>query len=104
MSRPEPQLLAQVIAAFAANVHVIGDGNENPILFPCLTMQGTYPTFYKITITRLLKNAVSRGGRPRAITWVERFNPILVEGGQEMTDLDNRREVVRCLSAFIHLL
>ncbi|KAH8992726.1 hypothetical protein EDB92DRAFT_1945134 [Lactarius akahatsu] len=58
MEDPEPQIIAEAIAAFALNNRKRErDPNLplcNSIMFPCITMAGTMPVFYKITITAAL--------------------------------------------------
>ncbi|KAH9047482.1 hypothetical protein EDB83DRAFT_2523137 [Lactarius deliciosus] len=60
--KDEPQATAGAIAAFALNNRKRErDPNLPPcnsIMFPCITMAGTMPVFYKITITAALSKAV----------------------------------------------
>jgi len=90
----EPQLMAAAVAAFAVN----NNDSNLELDFPCLIMCGTYPTFYRITVSRALKNAVATGEEPAQPTVVRRFNPIPLDD-RMMIHLPYRREVVRCLSA-----
>ncbi len=97
---PEPQLMANAVAAFAINERHSNDPDPNLKLdFPCLTMRGSYPTFYRITVSRALKNAFAAGEKPAQPTVVRRFNPIPPDD-RMMNHLPYRREVVRCLSEF----
>ncbi|KAH8992722.1 hypothetical protein EDB92DRAFT_1815857 [Lactarius akahatsu] len=68
MKDPEPQVIAEAIAAFALNNRKRErDPNLPPcnsIMFPCITMAGTTPVFYKITITAALSKAEQRGNAP----------------------------------------
>ncbi|KAN0107284.1 hypothetical protein V8E52_010336 [Russula decolorans] len=104
MKDPEPQVVAGAIAAFALNnrkrereIHL---PLCNSIMFPCLTMVGTSPIFYKITVTALSK-AVQTGSFPEIETRVLRYIPVLSRrnsGG--MRPLPNRLEILRCLEVF----
>ena len=65
---PEPQLIAEAIAAYAVNNKVRQDSLSLPLLpsipFPAITMIGTSPNFYKITVTAELSAAVQQGTYP----------------------------------------
>jgi len=65
---PEPQVIAEAIAAFALNNKVRQDSLGLPplssITFPTITMVGTNPNFYKITVTAELSAAVQQGAYP----------------------------------------
>jgi len=72
-SNPEPQVIAEAIASYQYN----NDKRERrgmPILdkmiFPCITMVGTRPTFYLVPVTRELSDAVTTGQYPTAPTEV----------------------------------
>ena len=62
---PEPQVIAEAIAAYAVNNKVrIAFLNLAPLTTvtpPAITMIGTNPIFYKITITAELSTAVQPG-------------------------------------------
>ncbi|KAF9517288.1 hypothetical protein BS47DRAFT_1375764 [Hydnum rufescens UP504] len=70
---PEPQLIAEAIAAFQANnlartkAHL---SELDRMTIPCLTMVGTRPTFYKIPITKALSDAVTDDTSPQKTTRV----------------------------------
>lgn len=105
MKDPEPQVIAEAIAAFALNNRKRErDLNLplcNSIMFPCLTMVGTTPVFYKITITAALSRAVQTGSYPETETRVLRYIPSLPRRNSEgMRPLPNRLEILRCLEAF----
>jgi len=69
--------------------------------FPALTMVGTTPTFYKITVTAALSKAVQTGTYPEIETRVFRYIPVLPRRNSEgMRPLSNRLEILRCLEAF----
>ena len=109
MKDPEPQIIAEAIATFALNnrkrernLHL---PLRNSIMFPCLTMVGTSPTFYKITVTAALSRAVQTGSFPRSETRVHRYIPTLPHRNSEgMRSLPNRLEILRCLEAFKRFL
>ena len=105
MKDPEPQLIAEAIAAFALNNRKrerdLNLPPCNSIMFPCLTMVGTAPIFYKITVTTALSRAVQTGAFPEIETRVLRFVPALPRRHSEgMRPLSNRLEILRCLEAF----
>ncbi|KAJ2681997.1 hypothetical protein IWW39_006168, partial [Coemansia spiralis] len=86
---PEPQLIAEAIAAFQHNNTVrVRTLNLEPLdscVFPCVSMLGTYPTFYKIAVTAELDQAVQLGEYPENnTTVVHRFNPLL--GGRRYNE------------------
>ncbi|KAM6494302.1 hypothetical protein JOM56_010663 [Amanita muscaria] len=105
----EPQVIAEAIAAFTLNNRKRErDLNLPPcdsIMFPCLTMIGTTPVFYKITITAALSKAVQTGTYPETETRVLRYIPALPHRNSEgMRPLPNRLEILRCLGAFKNFL
>ena len=62
MKDPEPQVISEAIAAFATN-NTTRKRRRNlqprdSIMFPALTMVGTTPAFYKVTVTPALSKAV----------------------------------------------
>jgi hypothetical protein len=104
-SDPEPQLIAEAIAAFQHNnerIKYLGLEEIREHTFPCITMVGTYPTFYKIKITRELDKAVRSGKFPVSKTLVERFNPIDDESGYSrgMRLLGDRKRILQSFIAF----
>ncbi|KAH8995326.1 hypothetical protein EDB92DRAFT_1970486 [Lactarius akahatsu] len=71
----------------------------------CLTMVGTTPIFYKITVTASLSKAVQTGTYPETETHVLRYVPALPRRNSEgMRPLPNRLEILRCLEAFKRFL
>ena len=77
MKDPEPHVIADAVSAFAPNnlkrerdLHL---PLRNSIMFPCLTMVGTSPIFYKITVTATLSKAVQTGSFPEIETRVIRY-------------------------------
>jgi hypothetical protein len=104
---PEPQLVAEAIAAFAEN-NRIRKRLDRPRLYskviPGITMTGTAPTFYKIEVTVALEDCVVSGIYPPARTTVyvhypkvPRREKFTAEG---MKPLDNRRIILSCYEAF----
>ncbi|KAH9047116.1 hypothetical protein EDB84DRAFT_1462794 [Lactarius hengduanensis] len=105
MKDPEPQVIAEAIAAFALNNRKrerdLNLPPCNTIMFPCITMAGTTPVFYKTTITAALSKAVQTGTYPETETRVLRYIPALPHRNSEgMRPLPNRLEILRCLEAF----
>lgn len=105
MENPEPQVIAEALAAFALNNRKrerdLNLPPCNSIIFPCLTMIGTTLTFYKITVTAALSKAVQTGTYPEAETCVLRYIPALpCRNSDGMRPLLNRLEILRCLEAF----
>ncbi|KAH9047120.1 hypothetical protein EDB84DRAFT_1673734 [Lactarius hengduanensis] len=105
MKDPEPQVIAEAIAAFALNNRKrerdlnLPPCNSN--MFPCITMAGTTPVFYKITVTAALSKAVQTGTYPETETRVLRYIPALPHKNSDgMRPLPNRLEILRCLEAF----
>jgi hypothetical protein len=101
MEDPEPQLIAEAIAAFALNNRKrerdLNLPPCNSTMFPCLTMVGTGPIFYKITVTTTLSKAVQAGAFPEIETRVLRYVPTLPRRNSEgMRHLPNRLEILRC--------
>ncbi|KAF8147671.1 hypothetical protein B0H34DRAFT_738734 [Crassisporium funariophilum] len=109
MKDPEPQVIAGAIAAFAKN-NMTRERHLNlqprdAITFPALTMIGTTPAFYKITVTSALSKAVQTGTYPELETRVHRYIPALPRKNSEgMRPLPDRLEILRCLQAFKRFL
>ncbi|KAI6015370.1 hypothetical protein F5J12DRAFT_817791 [Pisolithus orientalis] len=72
-THPEPQVIAKAIAAYQYN-NEQRQTRELPLLdamtIPCITMDGTRPTFYLVPVTEALSNAVVTGQYPKAPTEV----------------------------------
>ncbi|KAJ7668033.1 hypothetical protein B0H17DRAFT_226209, partial [Mycena rosella] len=102
---PEPQVIAEAIAAFQRNNFIRERELHLPVLdqmvIPAMTMHGTLPTFYKITVTAALDAAVKTGVFPAAATTVYRHIPWLPRRNSEgMKNLANRSILLRYLEAF----
>jgi hypothetical protein len=102
---PEPQVIAEAIAAFQRNNFTRERELHLPILdqmvIPAITMYGTFPTFYKISVSAALNNAVKTGVFPVAATIVYRHIPRLPRRNSDgMKNLANRSVLLRYLEAF----
>ncbi|KAI9439134.1 hypothetical protein H4582DRAFT_1947116 [Lactarius indigo] len=104
---PEPQLIAQAIAAFQYNNGLLRRIGKQPIkkkTIPGITMTGTMPMFYKITVTQDLVDAVETAQYPQNPTTVHRLEPPVVGldglGRDGMKTLNNRAVILRCFEAF----
>ena len=66
-TNPEAQVIAEAIAAFQEN-NKINARFDEPLsdgqLITCITMQGTYPTFYLFNVTKELADAIKNGEEP----------------------------------------
>ena len=107
-SDPEPQLIAEAIAAFAANNQIRQSTLAHPPLpskvMAGITMKGTAPTFYKIHVTTNLVTSVGGGVYPDAPTVVYAHIPSVPRPNRRwsegMKPLDNRRIILSCYEAF----
>jgi hypothetical protein len=102
---PEPQLVAEAIAAFQANNEKrVNDLFLDPLrdkVFPGITMTGTFPRFYKIRVTNDLDHCVRHGLYPATKTTVHRHTPRVPRRRSDgMRPLDNRELILRCYEAF----
>jgi len=91
-SDPEPQMIAQAIAAFRYN----NLRREEPLPHETIlgiTMVGTTPTFYQIRVTTELLDAVSYGQFPDEETRVRVYTPA-VGLAHGMLLLDNRSSIL----------
>ncbi|TFK38810.1 hypothetical protein BDQ12DRAFT_712739 [Crucibulum laeve] len=108
---PEPQVIAEAIAAFHQNNRTRDSINLPPLeshIFPAITLVGTAATFYKITITRDLLFAVEGGAYPLNATIVHKFVPSVPDlvnyAAVGMIPLENRRILLQCFEAFKQFL
>ncbi len=70
---PEPQVVAEAIAAFQQNNRKrtsVGLVELDTMVIPCITMIGTRPIFYKVPVTKALSDAVVTGRYPQQRTIV----------------------------------
>lgn len=72
---PEPQLVAEAIAAFGENnkrLRELGLPEKDTMPFTGITMKGIAPTFYNITVTKALYDAVKEGKCPKDKTVIQK--------------------------------
>ncbi|KAI9567120.1 hypothetical protein HD554DRAFT_1026621 [Boletus coccyginus] len=104
VKNPQPQVIAEAIAAFGENAWMRQIHHLPPTkstIFPAITMTGSTLTFYKIPVTDELSSAVRDGVYPATQTRVLQFAPVLPRQDiAGMIHLDNRREILACLAAF----
>jgi hypothetical protein len=107
----EPQLIAAAIAAFQSNNSHLKRLERQPLAqktIPGITMVGSTPTFYKITVTQDLIDAIQVGEYPGTPTTVHKLLlPVaditeLTQFG--MRTLDNRAVILSCFEAFKQFL
>lgn len=108
---PEPQLIAEAIAAFQYNNSALKKRGLQPLAqrtIPGITMIGSTPTFYKITVTQDLIAAIQVGQYPETPTIVHRLllpvANIVTLPNYGMRPLKNRAVILRCFEAFIQFL
>lgn len=108
---PEPQLMAEALAAFRENNQARARDGQPPIVahtFPAIIMIGTAAVFYKIPITQELAQAVGAGTYPEHATIVQKFQPPVDDVDEYLTvgmaNLGNRRSVFECYEALKHLV
>ncbi|KAJ7474856.1 hypothetical protein FB451DRAFT_1246845 [Mycena latifolia] len=102
---PEPQVIAGAIAAFQRNNFTrereLHRNALETMVIPAIAMYGTFPTFYKITVTASLNDAVKTGSFPAVATTVYRHVPRLPRRNSDgMKHLANRPILLQYLEAF----
>jgi hypothetical protein len=104
---PEPQLIAEAIAAFQYNntlLRRIGAQLIQAKTIPGITMIGSTPTFYKINVTQDLLYAVETGQYPANPTTVYKLVPPVDDLSRlrqnGMKPLNNRAVILGCFEAF----
>jgi hypothetical protein len=105
---PEPQLIAEAIAAFATNnqarEQTLGRAPLPSKVMAGITMVGTSPTFYKIKVTQELVTAIGQGAYPQMVTIVYAHVPAIPRPNRRwnegMKPLDNRQIILSCYEAF----
>lgn len=100
-----PQIIAEAVAAYQRNNficdRVLRIPMRNEITFPCITLTGTSPTFYKIKITKEFDYAVMGGLCPADPVIVYRHIPRLPRRESEgMRPLENRSVILQYYQAF----
>ncbi|KZT66101.1 hypothetical protein DAEQUDRAFT_696054, partial [Daedalea quercina L-15889] len=111
-SDPEPQLIAEAIAAFYNNnemrVRELGLPALQSKVLPGITMKGTMPIFYKILVTTELVRAVQLGEYPAEEIVVYAYLPPVPRPARRynegMKPLDNRHIILSCYEAFRQFL
>lgn len=108
---PEPQLIAEAIAAFSENNEALVRSGANPLPFcdiPGITVVGTAPTFYLIRVTTNLIKALERARLPAQATIVKKYTPPVPNPQAYLTDgmrpLANRYLIFQCLEALRALI
>lgn len=108
---PEPQLIAEAIAAFYENNRArkaAGLPKLPSRTFAGITMIGTAPTFYKIPVTDEILISLATSQYPTGVTTVTKLVPPvpfperLANDG--MKPLVNRRIILQCFEAFRQFL
>lgn len=105
---PEPQLIAEAIAAVQSNNRMryllLGLDPLDVEVMAGITMTGTYPTFFKIPVTLELIEAIRRGDYPDTPTVVDIHSPEVPRPDHRLSEgmrpLDNRRSILACFEAF----
>lgn len=105
---PEPQLIAEAIAAFQANnnrrTRVLGQDPIKAKVVPGIILVGSSPTFFKVPVTSELAEAVALGEYPATPTVVRAHLPVLPRPARRLSEgmkpLDNRRRILACYEAF----
>jgi hypothetical protein len=108
---PEPQLIAEAIAAFQYNNARLQSIQEHPfqeMTIPGIIMIGSTPTFYKIKITQDLVDAIETSQYPTDLTTVFKLVPPVDDPDQlsenGMRPLDNIAVILGCFEAFKQFL
>jgi len=104
---PEPQLIAEAIAAFYQNNlrrKLAGLPMVTSQTFPGITMVGVVPVFYRIPITAELVQCVQAGRNSPEPTIVQRCVPPVPDRTaypeEGLVPLANRRIVMQCFEEF----
>jgi len=104
---PEPQLIAEAIAAFYQNNlrrRLAGHPPMNSQTIPGITMVGVVPVFYRIPITVELVQCVQAGSFPTQPTIVQRCIPPVPNPDaypdEGLVPVTNRVVVMQCFEAF----
>ncbi|KAF8808453.1 hypothetical protein BYT27DRAFT_7137408 [Phlegmacium glaucopus] len=104
---PEPQVIAEAIAAFYQNNLQRKQTGLQPLqskYIPAITMIGTAPIFYRIPVTTALLQALATASYPQEETTVLKFIPPVPNQHRYRIDgmrpLDNRHIILQCFEAF----
>jgi hypothetical protein len=112
LSDPEPQLIAKAITAFDNNKNIpwqelqilpLPRSSESKLMTG-ITFTGTFPTFYKIPVSKDLFSVTNRGQPPGQETVVHAHIPVVprhdLRWSEGMMALDNRKIIFSCFEAF----
>jgi hypothetical protein len=100
------QVIAVAIAAFQFNNKMRMDHGLDPLgamTPPCITMNGTLPTFYLVTVTTELSNAVITGQYPATQTRVLTCATVpthILRAGTGMEDMEYRKLALKRFLGF----
>ncbi|CAG8606836.1 12005_t:CDS:1, partial [Diversispora eburnea] len=99
----EFQVIAEAIVSFQENSKI--KKFKPPLesqLIPCITLLGTYPTFYLFEVTRKLSECVKMGNRPEEKTIVKKYDfPVLPYLFKDvMLVQEHRKHIFQCYEAF----
>ena len=102
---PEPQVIAEAIAAFQWNNRSqaqLGEPELDSMTIPCITMIGTRPTFYLVPVTRELSDAIATAQYPRSPTVVKKCVAELegIQPSEGMENLAFRQFALQHFTAF----
>ena len=106
-ANPEPQVIAEAIAAFQYNNRKreeLGLPTLDKMTIPCIVMVGTRPFFYKVPATQKLCDCVIGGQYPSQPTVVTRCSPPARRRASEGMEVpDYRRAALQYYDAFHEL-
>jgi|SRR5882724_1036751 len=101
---PEPQVIAEAIAAFQENNKArsdLGLDSVDSMLVPCITMVGTFPRFYLVPVDKELNASVMSGQYPINTTVVLKHTPRVPRRVSEgMKPIGSRKIILQCYEAF----
>jgi hypothetical protein len=103
---PEPQLIAEAIAAFQYNNKkrkYFDLPTLETMTIPAVTVVGTQPTFYLVPVTEELSRCVAAGIYPQHQTEVRCCRPPLRGLGLGMEDVEYRRVALQYYATFLLL-
>jgi len=101
---PEPQVIAEAIAAFQENNKIRRNNNIQKLdemIIPCITMVGTFPRFYLVPVTKELSDCVIDAQYPPNITTILSYIPKIPRRVSDgMKPIENRKKILQCFEAF----
>jgi hypothetical protein len=101
---PEPQVIAEAIAAFQENNRIREESGLEGIdrmAFPCITMIGTFPRFYLVPVTKELSYCVIGGVYPNDTTEVLKYTPrVPNKTSDAMKNREDRKKILQCYESF----